>query len=488
MTTTDPGDPGTADPIAGPEQWDLPESVAINAWTDDGPAAGSVDPAGARWGARREGIPASQAALPFERPVDPTNWAHPDVGYGILLRDPEDPAWSGADLASALDAEEPVRRLLAARPGSVVLRWSPTLAPGHLRRHFADDAPQDPRIGLSRFGVGRGCLPRYIAIVGGPDAIPWSVQYALSVRHAVGRIPLAGEGLGRYVEALLSGWAGSEVDAGAPLLWSVDHGGTDITHLMSAVLSTPLAAAMTGTLPRVRHLTGATATGPELLTALAASTPGLVVTSSHGRTGPLDDPDAMRQSLGQPIDAAFTPVDLAGLVAAMPAGAVWYAQACCSAGGDGVSHYTGLLTPGTPVHATLQAVAGLGASVAPAAMAMLGRDRPVRAVLGHVEPTFDWTLRVPRTGQRLGAEIVAALTSNAFTGEPLAHALREYRAGVGELHTQWAQRRTVLEGGDPSVREELTWLRLTALDRQALVLLGDPTVTIGNLTPELLGP
>lgn len=483
MRAPEPGGPGPAPEPGGP----LPGCVSINAWTGTAAAAGAVDPDGARWGARRESIPQSQAALPFGPPVDPTDWAHPDVGYGILLRDPADPAWSAADLAAALDAEEPVRRLLAARPGTVVLRWHPTLAPGHLRRHHPDGTAQDPRIGLSTFGVGRGRLPRYVAIIGGPEVIPWSVQYALSVRHAVGRIPLTGQALGTYVESLLSDWPGTQVDPGAPLLWSVDHGGGDITSLMRAVITAPLAEAMTGTLPRVRHLTGSSASGPELLAALASDSPGLVVTSSHGRTSPLDDAEAMRPGLGQPIDASFTPVDLDALVAAMPAGAVWYAQACCSAGSDGVSHYAGLLAPGTVVHATLEAVARLGPTVSPAALRLLSRERPVRAVLGHVEPTFDWTLRVPRTGQRLGADIVTALTSNAYAGEPLSHALRDYRAGVGELHTQWADRRMALEGGDPRVREELTWLRLTALDRQSLVLLGDPTVTIGDLTPELAG-
>jgi hypothetical protein len=105
----------------------------------------------------------------------------------------------------------------------------------------------------------------------------------------------------------------------------------------------------------------------------------------------------------------------------------------------------------------------------------------VRAVIGHVEPTFDWTLRVAETGQGLGHDIVSALSSNIYAGQPLGLAFADYRAGVGVLHTDWAQAQSALAGGDTSVRPTLTRLRLTALDRQSLVLLGDPTVALPAL-------
>jgi hypothetical protein len=68
---------------------------------------------------------------------------------------------------------------------------------------------------------------------------------------------------------------------------------------------------------------------------------------------------------------------------------------------------------------------------------LLGRANPVRAVLGHAEPTFDWTLRVAETGQGLGQHIVSALSTNFFNEQPVGYAFSDYRAGVGELHTQW---------------------------------------------------
>jgi hypothetical protein len=76
---------------------------------------------------------------------------------------------------------------------------------------------------------------------------------------------------------------------------------------------------------------------------------------------------------------------------------------------------------------------------------------------------------------------VAALSSNLYSQQPVGLTFADYRAGVGELHNQWAGLYQDLANGDTSVREALTRLRLTALDRQSLVLLGDPTVTMPPL-------
>jgi hypothetical protein len=88
---------------------------------------------------------------------------------------------------------------------------------------------------------------------------------------------------------------------------------------------------------------------------------------------------------------------------------------------------------------------------------------------------------VAETGQALGGHIVSALSTNLFNGQPLGYAFDEYRAGVGDLHTQWAKLRDKLIGADLTVRDELTRLRVSAIDRQSLVLLGDPTVTLPSL-------
>ncbi|MET7301668.1 hypothetical protein [Embleya sp. NPDC005575] len=457
----------------------LPADIQLNAWTGDEVARATPDQDAARWGAGTRGIPHSQAVLPFGPPADPRDWRSADVGYGILLPDDTDPNLSDAAKAAGEDAAAPVRELLAARPDTAVLRWSPDLPDHLLRRYFAQGLPQEPAIGLSEFGIGRGRLPKYVAIIGGPEVIPWSVQYALGTRHLVGRIPLSGEPLAHYVHALLAGWSDAQAHADRALTWTVDHGPTDITALMRAVIAAPLAERLTPPpLAQFRDLTAAEATGAALLGALAEIRPGLLATSSHGRTGPLGNPAEMRAALGLPVDGTHTTVPLGTLCDAMPGGCVWYAQACCSAGAAGESFYAGLLPVGSSALGAVEAVAGLGTMVAPAALELLGRENPVRAVLGHVEPTFSWTLQVDDTGQGLGGRLVSALSTHLYAGEPLGLALAEYRADVGELHTRWARLREALAGGDTSVRETLTRLRVSALDRQSLVLLGDPTVAL----------
>jgi len=175
-------------------------------------------------------------------------------------------------------------------------------------------------------------------------------------------------------------------------------------------------------------------------------------------------------------------VPLSDLSASMPAGSVWFAQACCSAGSSAESSYIGLLAEGSTARSAVDAVAAIGSTVAPAASALLKRERPVRAVIGHVEPTFDWTLKDEETKQKFGGDIIAALSSNLHHGQPLGLAFAAYREGIGVLTTRWVKLAVRLNRDhDKSVLPTMTRLRLTAWDRQSLVLLGDPTVRIPPL-------
>jgi hypothetical protein len=457
---------------------ELPRSVALNAYIGE-PACSPLDDRASRWGART-GLLAPRRALAFDDPADPRDWADDAVGYGVLLAD--DPEVPHAAKAVGQDAPAAVRELMAARPDTVMLRWSPDLAERHLRRYFPDGSYQDPRVGLSLFGIGKGRLPRYIVIIGTPDQVPWRVQYLLAVRHAVGRLPLDDDGLDHYVGAMLGGFVApdgdTEVDARAPLLWTVSHPG-DITADMRVVVADPLSRALEDDrLPRFNHLCDASATGAGLVTALATQRPALLVTSSHGlATG---ERESLRAGLGLPVDVQWRTVERQTLIDAIPSGSMWFAQACCSAGSEGASKYPGLLVAGAVLD-VIERVASLGSTVAATAVALLGRERPVRAVLGHVEPTFDWTLRDERTGQGLGGQLVAALSSQLHTGVPVGLAFKDYREGVGQLLADWQETYDRLNAGDLSVRPQLTRLRLTAVDRQSLVLLGDPTVTLPDL-------
>lgn len=469
------------DDVAG-----LPTSVQIDAWAGKR-ATAALAPDARRWGAR-PGLP-TQTPLEFTKPPDPTDWESDEVGYGILV--PDTPVAPGGnqyewttEKATGSGLPEPIRRLLRARPKTVLLYWNPLHGTRSVRRYFDSTPPQtsDLRIGLSQFGIANKQLPRFVLIAASPTTIPWGVQYSFALRHAVGRLPFDDDQSDAYITAMLdgSGWATSPPTSSSVAVWTVNHGTRDITHLMRNVLTKPLIEECRGSIETLTVVDGADATTQGLVTALA-SKPTLLVTSSHGAT-PLDERELVRE-LGLPVARNHAPVDIDTLLESMPGGAIWFAQACCSAGSSSESSYATLLKEGTMARLIVDTVAGLASSVSPAPLALLTRTPPVRAVFGHVEPTFDWTLRDPETKQRFGHDIISALTSQLHSGIPLGMILEEYYAGVGSLVSAWATRSDDFsDTHDRAILVDMTRLRLTAWDRQSLVLLGDPTVRIPAIT------
>jgi hypothetical protein len=321
--------------------------------------------------------------------------------------------------------------------------------------------------------------------------IPWRFQYLLNQPCFVGRLALDGAALENYVNALLKDWDDAGCDPHKPVVWTVDHGKDDITTLMRRSIAERVAerlAADSDIGGGLRLLAGSDATHTALLDAMVQQHPALIVTTSHGQTGPLHDSVQMAANLGVPVDVQDQSFDLDALLAAwQPDGAIWYAHACCSAGSDATNSYKGLVPPASPLDQVLDAVAGLGAMVAPLPQRLLGAAKPLRAFIGHVEPTFDWTLRQPKTGQILTETTVAALYDRMHRTqpEPVGMAFNPGYRVVGELFQQWQQ----LTGDFAAApAEERAFIRLmtmstqlAALDRQSLVILGDPTAALPAL-------
>ncbi|GAB1642278.1 hypothetical protein [Krasilnikovia sp. MM14-A1259] len=461
------------------DEW--PRSLAINAWPDE-PAAGELGPAARAWilgqgvddRAREAGL-----VLAADEPPDPRDWRRADVGWGVVL------PWTGgpvADQAALADAPEPIRRLARARAdpdGPVVFRYAAEDGLGLLRRVYPAGDHQRVAITGGQTGTGRGQLPAYLLLAGGPADLPWDLQCRLNLSCAVGRLDLPDEALDRYVTCLLSDWADAAACARAPVVWATDS--DDITELMRVAVAEQLAAKFAAdpdTRDGVRYLRGAQATTAGLLDALAANRPSVVVTTSHGRTGPLSDADAMARDLGLPVDADRQLLDPAALLSAwQPDGAIWYAHACCSAGSDATSRFTVLVPDGSQVAAVLNAVAALGHQVAPLPTALLSAQRPARAFIGHVEPTFDWTLERPETGQLITAATLRALWTGCFQPrpEPIGLAFRQQFTQAAQLFGEAAQTNRNSRP-DSAQRRAASVALLTAYDRQSMVIFGDPTV------------
>jgi hypothetical protein len=425
--------------------------------------------------------------LAAAEPVDLRDWQDERVGWGVVL--PEDDTIPEKDRALALDAPEPISQLVAARNQAPVFRYRADLNHRFLRRYYVDHPPRDLAISGSPRGSGETCLPRYLLIYGTPKEIPWSLQYVLNSAAFVGRLDLEGDSLGRYVAALRNDWAGAGCRPERPVVWTVDHGQPDITWLMRRAIASPVADQLSGDSQigsGLRLLAGADATTLKLTQTLAQQQPALIVTTSHGMTGPLANPGLMTQQLGWLVDDDFTLLDPNKLLASwQPAGAIWYSHACCSAGCDDQTSYLGLVDAGSTVEQTLTAVAALGARVASLPRQLLGAEKPLRAFIGQVEPTFDWTLRQPETGQVLTTSLQNALYQRMYRKrpEPIGLAFEECYRQVGELFAQWTQALRQIAQGHADANLAALRSQLTALDRQSMVILGDPTACLPPLSP-----
>lgn len=425
--------------------------------------------------------PSGQRFMP-PHPADPANWRDPRIGWGLILAEP--PGASPEQLIALDDLPDDLKRLVAERKGKVLRYRAGAKFADWTLRDYAGGG--DIFTAASKMGMGPKQLPGYLLIYGSPATIPWHVQFQLhSVRH-VGRLDLEGEGLRNYIAALLDDWKHSAASYAHPVVWAVDHRAGEITTLMRDVVAEPLHAALAGDdamQPVFIDGSATEATVAALVAALTKHKPAFVVTSSHGMTGPLDDLDALRASLGLPVDQNHAVLNADELLAQWdPDGAIWFAQACCSAGAQSPSTYEGLFTQGGQLDKVLTGIAAADPLISPLPRALLGAKKPLRAFIGHVEPTFDWTLRFPPNRQQLTDDLTRCLYEGVCGGLPVGLALDNYYDPVGSLLQGYLKalstyRVKIGAAAKPSL-DMLVYSRVTAHDRSSTVILGDPTVAI----------
>ena len=457
------------------------ETLQANAWCGQR-VEGAFDAAAAAWAAQ-PGFLAPAMPLGF-KPTDLRDWKHPDVGWGLVV--PDDPGQSGADKSCGLDLSEPLQALIKQRGNAPVLRWFPGLAEGRLRRYGSDGKPADLRLSGPR-GTAANAVPRYLLVAASPLAVPWRVQYQLQTEAFVGRLDLPPEGLARYVAALMADWSGTAAKhRSQPLVWAVDHGHPDITRLMRKTVADRLTQsfsadaefAMTG-----GYLTDSQATVAGLVEALQQRNPAFVMTSSHGATFPLTDAAALRANLGLPVDLAHQLVSPAALEGWDASGCIWVAHACCSAGADDASSFAPLFQSASTLAQTLAAVAQAGPCQAPLPTALLGGEHPARAFIGHVEPTFDWTLRDQVTGQSTTQSLIDSFyrglhaeRDDKLGSRPVGMALDAHYRSVASLLLSHIEALDEINQHAAGAEDRALRAKLMAMDRLAMVILGDPTV------------
>jgi len=459
------------------------ELLQVNAWTGEGLGASGAPADGIRrWATRTQDaflpLPGMAAA---PEPPDERDWQDERVGWGLILVD--DPQVDPGDKARVLDADPAVHRLLEARPGSPVFRYAPELGESYLYRYWPDGSRRKQATSGGRVGRSDGALPKYLLIIGSPTQIPWRLQYVLNGTNYVGRLDLPAEGLACYVDALLDDWAGAGVSHDDVVTWAADWGEEDITWLMRHAVAEPLRRAyqaLEGL--SVVSLHGEDATRGRLMDVLGAKRPAVVISTSHGSTM-VDLPVPERRArLGQLVDQEGQEVSWSFLEddGAATHGTVWYAHACCSAGSDDHTVYAEVVEDGSRIREVLDGVAEIGATTAPLPTALLGCAQPLKAFVGHVEPTFNWTLRDPGNGQPLTSDLNEALCNGLYRarGEPIGLAMARHFKALSGFWARWAIARGGVIRGEAGARDVALAVRLMALDRQSTVILGDPTVTI----------
>jgi len=453
-----------------------------NAWCGDAVASGACSEHATAWALR--GAMSSPRQLSGAAPaLDLTQWQDPRVGWGVVL--PDRDGLGDADKAIAADAPAAIRRLIAARGNAPVFRYRPEIAKdGRLQRYYPHRGPASLRLSGTRGTVGDAAVPRYLLIVGSPEQIPWRFQYRLQTDAFVGRLDLDEAGLERYVDALLNDWPGHQRDVEAPLLWAVDHGHPDITFLMRKTIAETLFKAFDADGFHPLLLTGAQGRLEDFYAGLKQRQPAFVLSSSHGATFPLHDLIQLKAQLGAMLDVDHALLDIGALLRAWnPAGAIWYAHACCSAGADRPSTFQGLVDEQSSLGRMLAAVAGIGPCTAPLPRALLGSERPLAAFIGHVEPTFDWTLRDPDTGQRMtDALIVDTLYTALHSAQrpPVGLAMDGYYDAVAGLLLDHLDAIEAFNNHEHDAETRARKAKLLAMDRLAMVVLGDPTVRLPN--------
>jgi hypothetical protein len=455
--------------------------VSCDAFTGAGVPSGEFSQGRTQWALGEVG-PVHQPQLVPEAAADPACWKDARVGWGLILPDRE--GADSATLGAADDAPEPIRRLVDRRGGKV-LRYG--AVEGLERWTLRDYAGGGDRLAVaSPPGMGPKELPRYLLIYGTPEEIPWELQFSLNTARYVGRLDLDGERLENYVGALLDRWQGAQSSYAAPVVWSVDQPG-DITRLMREAISAPVVAKLRDDedITDLCYLDGSVepATHAALNAALVHNRPALVVTTSHGLTGPLEDPGAMRAGLGLLVDQQGDVMCVDRLLEAwQPDGAIWFAQACCSAGSNAPSGYAGLFEPASTLNRVLEAVGGLGSATARLPRALLGAEKPLRAFIGRVEPTFDWTLSFPPNKQSLASHLQQALYDRLCRGLPVGLALHPQYEPIGGLYVareqQIAGYNRCAGAAAADALDMALYSKVTAQDRSATVILGDPTVAI----------
>ncbi len=420
-----------------------------------------------------------------QRTVD----AHYAPKHGVDARDLAQTGWG---VVTAADADPAV--LVALRP-LLELRERQAAALGERRYRVlagadgyrAGESKQDFQ---ARLGVGPGpvdpdLLPYHLLLVGGPEEIPFPVQYQLDIQHSVGRLHFETvEEYARYAENVVAGErAARPAGPGHLCVFAPRNEGDPATEASAEQLATPLAGSLADKPGEwaVTSLLGPQATKENLLRRMASGDrPDVLFTASHGVGYPSGHPDQRRgqgalicqdwpgpgrggvlaQHCLAAADVAASEADLTGLVA--------FLFACFGAGTPRQDDFGAAQLDSKPL-APAPFVSALP-------QAMLGREGGALAVLGHVERAWTYSFRWPGAGAQ--TEVFRSTVASLTDGYPVGAALEYLGDRYAEIAAELAQTLHLARLGKRTDDGEVAGLWTAYADARNFILLGDPAVRL----------
>lgn len=480
----DDGDPpgreafGTGRVVAPAETLDItPRELGrrlVAAWRAAAPTAlaDEVNLAREYEEAAREEIALRKSRRELPSTVDPHDLA--EAGWGVVISRDEHPA--------VVDGLSPLLDRRKREAGELYQEL--TYQPGRSARSFLWlDCAESPGV------LDPKVLPYYLLIVGGPETIPFEIQYQLAINHAVGRVAFDDVGdYRRYAEAVLEAEDhGTDLPRHATI-FSVENDRDRATALLADHLVAPLRERLAGFADwQLEVWEGKRSYKRDLHRLLGGDdTPGLLLASCHGvRMEPEADDQTARQGAllcrdwpGGGHDTApehsFSHVDLAE--DARVRGLIVYLFACYGAGTPVEDNFPHEAPEGTKVGQPPPArVLAPRPFVARLPQALLGRG--ALAVVGHVDR--GWTTAFQWQFRRISADAVRSLEDSLrqlLGGGRIGHTLRPLVRRYTAIAGQMAVNVERVRNGEP-IDEELLAFEWTAHnDARNVLLLGDPAV------------
>ncbi|HEV7669778.1 MAG TPA: hypothetical protein VGS22_14745 [Thermoanaerobaculia bacterium] len=436
--------PPRIDPVAGPEATAAFNGLVISRPDGgiDGPRRGRGDPSQARW-----------------------NLA--ENGWGVV--------WSADD-----PRKEKIRRKLA--PLLDLRRRQATRGSRclfHDLEHRKDESfwQFQDRYGAEREEFNPRNLPRFLLLIGGPEAIPFDFQVQLARSYAVGRIDFAAlDDFAHYAKAVVDAERSRKKHDRRVAVFAPEHPDDPLSQKSAEQLGGGLEKALRSAAGwKVEARIGREATKRRLTDLLAGPAPALLFTAGHGalfRSGDERQPD---------VQGALVCADWAGPKGGHMTAETYLAAADVPDRADlssSIAFHFACCSLGVPAKNLLhQSVPAIPPDLAPRPMLARLPERLLAqgalAVIGHIDLAFATTF-----GNGKEPTLFTGCCRSLLEGLPVGAAVEGFRTRCVDRALELNDLRSSELGGTEVPPERISAVWMAYHDASHYAVLGDPAVRL----------